>query len=159
MGVAIGVSLAVAALIAWRVPGGERTLGADVRFEALQTGEIGVSPLHPFVSTPSLLPGSSIAGDVTVRNQTGVPLATSLRAQPSTRGLDRLLRVRVASGAQTLYDGMLAGLRTAGTRPLTLRPAQAARVRVRASLPDGLRNGFQGRILDVGLEIQTRRAR
>src|SRR5436190_1837646 len=81
-GILVGVAVAVVALIAWRVPGGERTLGSDVRIEALQTGEIGVAPLHPFVSAPSLLPGSSVAGDVTVRNQTGVPLALRLRAPP-----------------------------------------------------------------------------
>src|SRR5262245_9888621 len=84
LGIALGLALAAVALLSWRVPGGEHTLGADVRFEALQTGPVGVAPLHSFVSTPSLLPGKTVAGDVSVRNQTGVPLSVKLRALPST---------------------------------------------------------------------------
>lgn len=159
LGVLVGVSLAVVALISWRVPGGERTLGTDVRIEALQTGEIGVAPLHPFVSAPSLLPGSSVAGDVTVRNQTGVPLALRLRALPSVRDLDQLLVVRVSAGSRTLYDGSLGGLRAGGSQPLALRAATAQRLHVSASLPTGVRTGFQGRIVDVSLRIGTQRLR
>jgi hypothetical protein len=158
-GVLAGVTIAIALLVSWQVPGGQRTLGADVRMEALQTGEVGVQPIHPFLSVPSLLPGSAVSGQVTVRNQTGVPLATRLRALPSTRELDSLLAVRVSAGARTLYDGALAGLRGSGTRPFALAPAQTARLRVRASLPAGLRTGFQGRIVDVSLQIDTARIR
>jgi hypothetical protein len=159
LGIALGLCVALIALISWRVPGGERTLGADVRFEALQTGEIGVAPLHPFASAPSLLPGKSVRGDVTVRNQTGVPLALRLRALPSTRDLDQLLVVQVSAGKRALYDGKLAGLRAGATAPLVLKPAGAQRLRVSASLPTGLRTGFQGRILDVSLQIDTQHAR
>ena len=37
LGILVGVAVAVVAVISWRVPGGERTLGTDVRIEALQT--------------------------------------------------------------------------------------------------------------------------
>jgi hypothetical protein len=158
-GICVGVVLAVAALIAWRVPGGERTLGADVRFEALQTGEVGVAPLHPFASSPSLLPGHSLSGDAAVRNQTGVPLALTLRALPSVRDLDGLLAVRVSAGNRVLYNGNLNGLRARGTQPFTLGPASALRLRVSASLPAGVRTGFQGRIVDVSLQVESRHAR
>jgi hypothetical protein len=159
VGILVGVAVAVVALIAWRVPGGARTLGADVRIEALQTGEIGVMPLHPFVSAPSLLPGSSVSGDVTVRNQTGVPLKVRLRALPSVRDLDQLLVMRVSAGARTLYDGELGGLRASGSRPLALKATAAAHLRVSASLPAGLRSGFRGRIVDVTLQIDTQHVR
>lgn len=158
-GILLGVTIAIALLIAWQVPGGERTLGADVRIEALQTGEIGVAPLHPFVASPSLLPGASLAGDVTMRNQTGVPLALRLRALPSVRDLDRLLLIRVSAGKRALYDGDLAGLRAGGTAPLVLKKASAERVHVSVALPPGLRTGFQGRILDVSLQIDTQHPR
>jgi len=158
-GICVGVALALTALIAWRVPGGERTLGADVRIEALQTGEVGVAPLHPFASTPSLLPGHSLSGDVTLRNQTGVPLALRLRALPSVHDLDGLLVLHVSAGGRTLYDGNLDGLRTSGTRPFTLAAATARRLHVSASLPAGLRTGFQGRILDLSLQVESRPAR
>ena len=159
LGIVVGICLAAGALISWRVPGGERTLGADVRIEAFQTGEVGVAPLHPFASAPSLLPGSSVAGDVTVRNQTGVRLALRLRALPSNRELDSLLAVHVSAGARALYDGALGGLRTAGSRPLALEAGQSSRLHIRASLPARLRSGFQGRIVDVSLQIEKSRAR
>ena len=126
LGILVGVAVAVVAVISWRVPGGERTLGTDVRIEALQTG---------------------------------VPLALRLRALPSVRDLDGLLVVRVSAGSRTLYDGSLGGLRAAGTRPLALRGATAQRLHVSASLPAGVRSGFQGRIVDVSLQIATQRVR
>jgi hypothetical protein len=158
-GICVGVALAAVALIAWRVPGGERTLGAEVRIEALKTGEVGVAPLHPFASKPSLLPGQSLSGQVTVRNQTDVPLALRLRALPSVRDLDALLAVRVTAGARTLFNGNLDGLRTGGTQSFTVAASTARRLHVTASLPAGLRTGFQGRILDVSLQVESRRAR
>jgi hypothetical protein len=159
VGIGLGIALAAAALLSWRVPGGERTLGADVRFEALQTGPVGVTPIQSFASTPSLLPGKAISGDVTLRNQTGTPLALRLRALPSTSDLNSLLVVRVSAGAKTLYDGSLGGLRSAGTSPLRLAPGRSGAVRVNASLPAGEHSGFEGRIVDVTLQIASRRAR
>ena len=159
LGILVGVAIAAIAVISWRVPGGERTLGTDVRVEALQTGEIGVAPLHPFVSASSLLPGRSVSGDVTVRNQTGVPLALRLRALPSERDMDGLLVVRLSAGARTLYDGKLGGLSTTGSGPLPLRPATSKRLHVTVSLPASVRTGFQGRIVDVSLQIDTEHTR
>src|SRR5215467_9144819 len=141
-GILLGVCLAAVALLSWRVQGGERTLGADVRFEALQTGPVGVAPIQPFVSTPSLLPGKETAGKVTLRNQTGVPLALRLRALPSTPDLDTALRVRMSAGAKTLYDGPLSGLRT-GSQPLRLASGRIAPVQVEASIPAEVRSGYQ----------------
>jgi hypothetical protein len=159
LGILLGVAIAAVALLSWRVPGGERTLGADVRMEALQTGPVGVAPLHAFLSTPSLLPGQAVAGKLALRNQTGVPLMLRLRALPSTRDLDSLLQVRVSAGTHTLYDGGLNGLRTAGSAPLRVASARSAQLQVRAMLPSGVRSGFQGRIVDVTLQIDSRPVR
>jgi hypothetical protein len=157
-GILLGVGLAAVALLSWRVPGGERTLGADVRFEALQTGPVGVAPIRPFVSTPSLLPGKEVSGNVTLRNQTGVPLALRLRALPSTPGLDTALHVRMSTGSKILYGGPLSGLRS-GSQALRLRSGQASPVALRASLPAALDSGYQRRIVDVSLQIDSRPAR
>ena len=159
LGIAIGVGLAAVALAAWRVPGGERTLGADVRFEGLSSGAVGTQPAHAFISAPSLLPGSSSSGKLTLRNQTGVSLAVRLYALPSSRELDPLLQVRLAAGARAIYEGALGRLRAAGTRPLRLTPGESRRLQVRAALPAGLRSGFQARIVDVTLRIDARRTR
>jgi hypothetical protein len=159
LGIALGVVLAGAALAAWRVPGGESTLGADVRVDAVQTGEIGVSPLRPFVNASSLLPGSHADGAVAVRNQTGVPMRVRLRALPSTPDLDPLLRMRVDSGAQNLFTGSLGELRRAGSAAIALVPGASRRLSVRVSLPAGLRSGYQARIVDVTLQIDSARSR
>jgi hypothetical protein len=159
LGLLLGLVLAATALISWRVPGGPRSLGADVRVEALQTGAIGVAPLQPFVAAPSVLPGRSTTGKVTLRNQTGVPMSVRLHAMPSTRDLDSLLRVRVSDAGTVLYDGNLGGLRTAGTNPLRLAGGQSDNLNLQASLPSSLRSGFQGRIVDISLQIDSARAR
>lgn len=148
--------MACAALLAWRVPGGARALGADVRMDALQTGEVGVAPLSSFLSAPSLVPGRPASGWVTLRDQTGVALKVRLRALRSSHDLDRLLHVRLGpAGVPPLYEGPLGGLRT---RPLLLAPGQARRLRVEASLPRGLKRGFQDRIVDVTLQVEQARA-
>jgi hypothetical protein len=157
LGLVLGVVLAATALVSWRVPGGERSLGADVQVEALQTGAIGVAPLHPFLSVPSLLPGRSANGAVTLRNQTGVAMAVRLRAMPSTRDLDGLLRVRVSDARTVLYDGTLGGLRATGTNPLRLAAGRSDKLNLQSSLPSSLRSGFQGRIVDVSLQITSAR--
>ncbi len=159
LGIALGIGLAAVALLSWRVPGGEHTLGADVRFEALQTGTVGVAPLHTFASTSSLLPGRTVSGDVSLRNQTGVPLALRLHALPSTRDLDSLLVVQVSGGGRNLYSGTLGRLRSAGSGPLRLGSGQSTRIRVKASLPASVRSGFEGRIVDVSFAIGSHRVR
>jgi hypothetical protein len=159
LGLALGVLLAAAALAAWRVPGGAQTLGAAVNVETLQTGAIGVQPLHPFVNAPSLLPGGTASGKVTLRNQTGLPMAVRLRALPSTHDLDSLLRVDVRAGSHDLYDGTLGGLRQAGTQPLRLAGGASSTLAVSTSLPANLRSGYQGRLLDITLQIDSGRTR
>jgi hypothetical protein len=159
LGIALGVVLAGAALAAWRVPGGESTLGADVRVDAVQTGEIGVSPLRPFVNAASLLPGSHADGNAALRNQTGVPMRVRVRALPSIRDLDSLLQVRIESGSQNLFTGSLGELRRNDSAPIALAPGASRRLNVRVSLPAGLRSGYQARIVDVTLQIDSARSR
>ena len=159
LGIALGVVLAGAALAAWRVPGGASTLGADVRVDAVQTGEIGVSPLRPFVNAGSLLPGSHADGNVALRNQTGVLMRVRVRALPSSPDLDPLLRVRIVSGAQNLFTGSLGRLRRAGSAPIALAPGASRQLSVRVSLPAGLRSGYQARIVDVTLQVDSARSR
>lgn len=159
LGIVLGVALAGAALAAWRVPGGESTLGADVRLDAVQTGEIGVTPLRPFVNAASLLPGAHAGGNVGLRNQTGVPLQVRVRALPSTPDLDSVLQVRIQNGSQPLFTGPLSELRRAGSAAVSLAPGASRKLNVRVSLPAGLQSGYQGRIVDVTLQIDSASAR
>lgn len=157
LGILLGVALAGAALLGWRVPGGSGTLGANVRVDALQTGAVGVAPLRPFIDVASLLPGHSAGGSVRLRNQTGVPLAVRLSALRSAPDLDGLLRITIGAGrAGALDDGPLGPART---RPLRLDPGETKTLSVAIALPRTLRAGYQGRIVDVTLQIDSARAR
>jgi hypothetical protein len=153
-GVVAGVALVAAVVVAFRVPDGSGTLGADVIVAISPTGELGLSRSGPFISATGLRPGGALDGEVEVYNQTGRRLAVRLRALPDSRDLDRLLLVDVRAGRQQIYRGPLAGLRSR-TPAFRLDPGAKRSLRVRASLPAGLRAGYAGRIETVSLELSS----
>jgi hypothetical protein len=155
-GVAVGIALVAAVVLAFRVPDGSGTLGADVIFALSPTGELGVSRPGPFMSATGLRPGGSLDGSFEVANQTGKRLAVGLRALPDSRDLDRLLVVDVRAGNATrpVYTGRLGGLR-AKTRVFRLESGRKRTLHVRAWLPAGLRAGYAGRIETIPLELSS----
>lgn len=155
-GVAAGVLVVVGLVLAFRVPDGSGTLGADVIVSISPTGELGVSRSGPFMSATGLRPGGTLRGEVEVTNQTGRPLAVRLRALPDSRDLDGLLVVDVRAGRATrpIYTGRLGDLR-AGTPAFRLDSGRKAALRVRASLPRGLKGGYAGRIETIKLELSS----
>jgi hypothetical protein len=153
-GVAAGIVLVAVVVLAFRVPDGSGTLGADVIVAVSPTGELGVSRPGPFMSATGLRPGDSLSGEVDVANQTGKRLAVRLRALPDSKDLDRLLVVDVHAGAVRLYRGRLGGLRAA-TPAFRLDSGRKRALRIRASLPAALRNGYAGRIETIKLELSS----
>ena len=153
-GVAVGIGLVAVVVLAFRVPEGSGTLGSDVIFSISPTGELGVSHSGPFMSATGLRPGGSLKGQVDVLNQTGKRLAVRLRALPDAKDLDRLLVVDVRAGDSLLYHGPLAGLRKK-TRAFRIDSGQERSLRLRASLPARLREGYAGRIETVSLELTS----
>ena len=153
-GVAAGIALVAVLVVAFRVPDGKGTLGADVIMSLSPTGELGVSRPGPFMSVTGLRPGGSFRGETIVHNQTGKGLAVRLRALPDGKDLDRILQVVVSAGGTRLFHGPLGGLR-GRTRAFELASGSHRALRIRASLPDGLKNGFAGRIETVKLELSS----
>jgi hypothetical protein len=155
-GVAAGVALVAVLVLAFRVPDGSGTLGADVIVAISPTGELGVSRSGPFMSATGLRPGAALSGEVAVHNQTGRRLAVRLRALPDGKDLDRLLVVDVRAGHATrpIFTGRLGALR-AGTRTFRLAPGAKRSLRLRASLPAGLHTGYAGRIQTISLELSS----
>ena len=155
-GVAVGIALVVAVVLAFRVPDGGGTLGADVIFAISPTGELGVSRPGPFMSATGLRPGGALEGDVDVANQTGRRLAVRLRALPDGKDLDGLLVLDVRAGNATrpIYRGLLGGLR-AKTRAFRIESGRKRELRIRASLPARLRAGYAGRIETIALELSS----
>jgi hypothetical protein len=156
IGVATGVVLVCALMLAFRVPDGSGRLGTDVIVSISPTGELGVNPAGPFLTATGLRPGSAASGEFRVANQTGKTLAVRLRALPDSRDLDRLLAVRIGAGHATrpIFTGRLGALR-GYTRSLRLRPGEERTLRVRTELPAGLRGGWAGRISSVKLELTS----
>jgi hypothetical protein len=153
-GVAAGVVLVAVLVVAFRIPDGSGTLGADVILSVSPTGELGVSRPGPFMSATGLRPGGALSGEVDVTNQTGKRLAVRLRALPDSKDLDRLLVVDVRVGDTRLYRGPLGGLR-ANTRAFRLDSGRQQPLRVRASLPASVREGYAGRIQTIKLELSS----
>jgi hypothetical protein len=153
-GVAVGIALVAAVVLAFRVPDGSGTLGADVIFAVSPTGELGVSRPGPFMSATGLRPGGSLDGSFEVANQTGKRLAVRLRALPDSRDLDRLLVVDVRAGNTRIYRGQLGGLR-AKARAFRIESGRKRTLHVRAWLPAGLRAGYAGRIETIPLELSS----
>ena len=155
-GFAAGLLLVVVLVLAFRVPDGSGTLGADVIVAISPTGELGVSRSGPFMSAVGLRPGGALTGEVAVHNQTGKRLAVRLRALPDGKDLDRLLVVEVRAGHATrpIFTGPLGALRTR-TQAFRLVPGAKRSLRIRASLPAALNSGYVGRIETISLELSS----
>jgi hypothetical protein len=147
-----GVGLA---LLAWRIPGGDGTLGADVIFVSHLSGELQLAP-GPFITKAGLEPADEAKGTLTVRNRTGSKLAIRPRPVPDNRDLNHLLHLELKSGKTKLFSGPLGRLPKDGARAFVLAPRQSARLTFRAWLPIETRSGYQGRIVQIDVTFSVR---
>jgi hypothetical protein len=146
----LGLAIVALALVAWRVPPGDGTLGADVSFYSVENGNLAVSPSGPFARKRGLEEGDELAGRVTVRSRTGRPLRVQLRAPADRPELDSLLDVEASAGKTVLYRGRLVGLRSWTKRSFVLAPGAKQDVRLRAALPQDA----GGRFATLNLELR-----
>ena len=151
VGFVLGVSLAISAVLGWRLPRGTGRLGADVAVAFLQTGTLQLSSVTPLINANDLQPGGATAtGTVDVRNRSGSTLAVRVKAEPSIADLDPLLWIDVRASGTPLYHGTLGDLR-GGSRPFTISPLQRRTLQVRTWLPTDVSSGYDGRIDEVNL--------
>jgi len=158
IGLLLGLSLALAAAVTWRIPGGTGTLGADLVLSSGPTGELGVSPAGPFVSATGLRPGPEAdapSGTIRVSNQTGTTLGIRMRGLPSGQDLDRLLWVRIDADGSELFRGPVGDLRSWTERAFTLASGERTTISVRTWLPPQVSSGYEGRIETVDLEFRS----
>ena len=155
IGLALGLLLAVAAILVWRVPAEGRELGAELRMTAMPPGELIAEPSGPFVVARRLRPdGHAAGGSVTIRNIAPRPVEVRARAIPSSRDLDGLLRVELTIGGRPVAEGTLRELRGWSE---AVRIENGARRTLEASvgLSADARREHDGVILDVGLELDA----
>jgi hypothetical protein len=154
VGLVLGLAVAAVGLRAWPVSTAGGTLGADFRMLAGPTGELEVTPHGPFLVATDLRPGTPPAeGSLAVRNQTGTRVSVQVRALPSEPDLDQLVVVEVTAGETRLVEGVLGGLRTCPQCSFSLASGERTTLRARAWLPETVGDGYEGRIVDVGLEL------
>ena len=154
-GFLLGGALAVAAVAGWRVPAGDRSVGADVVVVA-SSGRALELPAGNVVQANSLHAGKSATGRLAVRNASRAPLAVRLRARSEPRSLDRMLHVELRDGATRLYRGPLGRLRRPTAARFLLAGGEERSVRVRAWLPADA-HGYRRRIVKVTLEAGVER--
>ena len=145
-----GLAIVALALVAWRVPPGDGTLGADLTFFSVENGNLAVTPSGAFAQKRGLEEGDELAGRVTVRNRTGKAIRIQLRAPADRPELDALLDVEATAGKTVLYRGRLAGLRHWTKRSFVVAPHAGHDVRLRATLPQDA----GGRFATLNLELR-----
>jgi hypothetical protein len=155
LGFVIGVSLAVTAVLGWRLPRGTGRLGADVAVAFLQTGELQLSSVTPIINANDLQPGRSATGTVEVRNSSPARLSVGITAAPSITDLDPVLWIDVSAAGKSLYHGTLGALR-GGSARFVISPLQTRALDVRTWLPTDIQGGYQGRIDAVTLTFDPK---
>jgi hypothetical protein len=157
IGFLTGLALATAAIIAWRIPPGNGTLGTDLLVAAVPSGEIQVSTPGPFASGTGVRPGpesNGPSGSVEVRNITGQTLPIGVKVTVSISDLDSLLWVDLEAGGRRLYRGPIGELTHGDVPTFTLKSGRSTTIDVRAWLPTSVASGFEGRIANVDLAFE-----
>ena len=156
LGIALGLAAAASLVLSSRIPPGTGTLGADVILASAPTGELGVSPSGPFLSATNLSPGDERvpSGTLQVTNQTGVDLDVQVRGLPSSKDMDDVLRLRVATDGSPVFDGTLGELRAWSASAFPLASGETGEVEVRTWIdPDS--DSWSGRIANISLEFRS----
>jgi hypothetical protein len=155
-----GIAIAAAVLIGAGVPARAPAGGLDLSVRTSQTGELAVAGAErPLARRRGLRAGlGSAAGETTVRNESPVPLFVTVRARSETPDLDDALAIAVRAGGRIVYRGSVRGLR-GGSASWSMRAGARTPLRVRAWLPPGARPGWEGRSVDLGLELSSLPAR
>jgi hypothetical protein len=96
----------------------------------------------------------ALAGSVRLFNATGGSLAVRARAQTQERELDESVHLRVRLGTRTLFQGSLARLERAGSRPFVLASHEQTRLAVHAWIPASAR-GYDAWVVHVALRFVT----
>ena len=152
VGLVLGAAACAVLLLGTHIGRPAGAVSAALTLTSAPTGELGVVPAGTVLAARDLRPRAApILGSLLVRNQTGVPLDVRVRARPMSGDLDADARLRITTGAATIFDGTLGALR-AGSRRFRVQPGEGRRLHVAVSLNAG---GAQGRSDDAALELTS----
>lgn len=154
IGLLTGLSIATVAVLAWRIPAGNGTLGTDLIVAAVPTGEIEVSSPGPFISATAMHPAPEAdapAGSVKVRNITGQSLAIRVKVSANIPDLNSLLWMEIEASGRPLFRGPVEELARGTTNTFVLASGQRTTLDVRTWFPPSVTSGYEGRIANMDL--------
>ncbi len=154
MGVLAAVVIVPAALAASSFPRGQKSLGLDATFSTALTGELSLRS-GVLTRDRDLRAGDTIRGSRLVRNQTGRVLIVSVRALPSTRDADALLRTRLLVDGKPLFEGTLGELRTWTEHWFQLKRGERRSFQMIVDLPADAGPAYPGVVVDVPVELKA----
>ena len=156
VGLTVGLAVAAALLMTWRVPAMSGALGADLKLVATPPGELTLKPAGAFLQGRRLTAGGAAAtGRLELRNVTARRLTVRVRLLPSAGDLDRALQLELEDAGRLVAIGRLGALRRWSRRAFELRPGESRRLDARAFVVDHA-GGYEGRMVDVTLELRAR---
>jgi len=159
-GLAIGVAVMTALVMAARIPAGRGSIGADVTVIALPAGTVSLDHSGSVLQANDMRPGVAAhvaqRGSFRITNITDHAVNVHVHALPSLKTLDDQLHASVRAGRHTLLRGPVGALGGWSPRSILLGPGGSAEVDVAVWLPVSA-SGYQGAIEDVSLEFHTRR--
>lgn len=156
IGLVLGLAIALLAILAWRLPPGEGSLGADLVMVSGPIGELAVEPAGPFFSAVHMRPGpeaDAASAELELLNKTARTLSLQMRVLPSDDDLNDVAWVAVSDGGRDLYRGPLGGLTSWTDRRVSLATGARTTLGFRAWIPDGTGPGYEGRIATVTVEF------
>src|SRR5581483_4262063 len=114
VGLALGLSVAAFAILAWRIPPGDATPGTDLIVAAVLTGEMQVASPGPFLTGTAMHPGPQSAGPsgrMTIGNVSAITQLVRVSASVNISGLGGILGIELESGGRRVWRGLVGRLR------------------------------------------------
>lgn len=154
IGLTVGLSLALVALVQARVPAGTGEVPAFASLKAEPSVRLGVSPVgRELLEERTLGPGRSVSGVVRVSNLTGAPVTAEPRLRVLRGEAPDALRLELSAGRRKFYSGTLGDFHAA----VRLGARAAERIRVRIAFPRDAADEIKGRSFDLSLRFATGR--
>jgi hypothetical protein len=157
-GLLVGAGLAVAVLLAGRMPASQAEAPARLSMASQPIEPVAVSPAGPdFLEAGRLRPGGGLArGRLTLTNLTSRPLHVRMRVSSAQRDLDRVVQLRVRAATRELFEGPLSELRTWSRERVRLPAGKPRKLEFEVWVPISVKSGYEGR--SAGLEVEWKKA-
>jgi hypothetical protein len=152
-GFAIGAAIAIAVVMAGRMPASQAEAPARLTIASQPTTELGLKPAGAEFLAGPLRPGEAPArGVITLDNFTTRPLAVAMRVTSPQHDLDSVVRLQATLRGRRVFSGPLGALRSWTRGPLRVPAGGLHNLEFRAWVPMSTDSGYEGRSVELQLE-------